>query len=161
MKTLFMESHLPMPRSEVFSFFADAANLARITPKELGFVILTPQPIAMAVGTLIDYKILLWGFPMRWRTRICRWEPEVAFADEQLRGPYKTWHHTHTFRDAPDGGTLMTDTVQFAMPLEPLSLLALPLIRWQLRRIFSFRDTAMRTALGLPLGAPATVQFHP
>lgn len=150
MHTLVMESHLPLPRSEVFPFFADAANLGRITPPELGFEILTPLPLAMGEGCLIDYRIRLWGLPMRWRTRICRWEPEESFADAQLRGPYRIWHHVHEFRDAPNGGTLMTDRVRFSLPFEPFSLLALPLVKLQLRRIFAHRDGAMRKALSLP-----------
>lgn len=150
MHSLTMISHLPIGRGEVFPFFADAANLARITPGELGFEILTALPIEMDVGTLIDYRIRLWGVPMRWRTRIDRWEPGTVFSDEQLRGPYRVWHHTHEFRDRPDGGTTMTDFVKFALPCEPFSALALPLVKFQLRHIFTLRDKAMRQALGLP-----------
>lgn len=160
MLTLVMESHLPLSRSEVFPFFADAANLGRITPPELGFEILTPLPLAMGEGCLIDYRIRLWGLPMRWRTRISRWEPGESFADEQVKGPYRIWHHVHEFRDAPQGGTLMTDRVRFALPLEPVSLLALPLVKLQLRRIFAHRDGAMRKALGLsPSPRPPHVAF--
>lgn len=150
MRTLVMESHLPLARSEVFPFFADASNLARITPSELGFEILSPLPTAMGEGCLIDYRIRLWGVPMDWRTRISKWDPERAFADEQLRGPYRAWHHAHEFRDAPDGGTVMTDRVRFALPFEPFSLPVLPLVKLQLRRIFRHRDSAVRSALGLP-----------
>jgi len=150
MRTLTMTTRLPGPPEEHFPFFADAANLARITPRELGFRILTPQPIAMAIGTLIDYRIGLWGLPMRWRTRIAVWDPPHRFADEQLRGPYARWFHVHGFAPDGQGGTVMTDSVEFALPLEPLSLVALPLIRWQLCRIFAHRDRALREALGLP-----------
>jgi len=150
MRTLSMTTRLPGTPESHFPFFADAQNLSRITPPEMGFRILTPSPIAMSVGTLIDYRIGLWGLPLRWRTRIAAWNPPYFFADEQLEGPYKRWFHTHTFSSDGEGGTIMTDSVEFALPLEPLSLLARPLVEWQLRRIFTYRDHALREALGLP-----------
>ncbi|MEN9307762.1 MAG: hypothetical protein RL173_1694 [Fibrobacterota bacterium] len=150
MHTLTMTTTLPgLPESH-FPFFADAQNLSRLTPPELGFRILTPSPIDMAAGTLIDYRIGLWGLPMRWRTRISSWEPPHSFADEQLKGPYKRWFHTHTFASDNNGGTLMTDSVEFALSLEPLSLVVFPLVAWQLRRIFNYRDRALRETLELP-----------
>jgi ligand-binding SRPBCC domain-containing protein len=134
---------VPRPRAEVFAFFADAHNLERITPPTLRFRILTAAPIALGAGTLIDYRLSLFGVPFRWRTRIEAYEPQVRFVDVQLRGPYRRWHHTHTFEDAP-GGTLMRDRVEYQLPLGPLGGLAHALlVRRQLRAIFDHRREAI------------------
>lgn len=139
---LVREQRIPEPLSRVFAFFADAANLERITPPELRFRIDTPLPVPMGVGTLIDYRLVLFGVPFRWRTRISQWEPGVGFVDEQLEGPYRLWVHRHDFAER-DGATQMVDRLDYALPLPPLGEAALPLVRRQLDRIFDFRAAAV------------------
>lgn len=137
---------LPVPRDDVFPFFAAAENLQRITPPELGFRIVTPLPVSMGVDVHIEYRLRLFGIPFGWRTRITEWSPPHAFTDEQEAGPYRTWIHSHLFETVA-GGTRMTDRVVFALPLGPLGAPALPLVRAQLRRIFTYRAGAIRRHL--------------
>lgn len=106
------EQWLPRPVEEVFAFFSEARNLEILTPPWLRFEVLTPAPITMRPGTLIDYRIRVHGLPIRWRTEIIEWNPPQRFVDVQLRGPYTLWHHTHTFEQR-DAGTLCRDQVRY------------------------------------------------
>lgn len=135
------DAWLPRPLDDVFSFFADAGNLERLTPWWLKFRIITPRPIDMRAGTIIDYRLRVRGVPIRWQSEITVWQPPHRFVDEQRRGPYRVWIHEHTFADEA-GGTRARDRVEYAVPGGTLvhKLFVGP----DLRRIFSYRGEAMR-----------------
>jgi ligand-binding SRPBCC domain-containing protein len=147
---------LPLAIGEVFPFFSDVSNLERITPPELCFQILTPQPIAMGEGRLIDLRLRLLRIPFGWQTRIALWNPPHQFVDEQLRGPYRLWIHTHSFSEE-NGSTTIADEVQYQLPLWPIGEVARPLVRAQLQRIFLYREEATRAALLGPGGSSAPI----
>jgi len=130
---------IDLPRETVFDFFSRAENLQKITPPELDFHIVTPGPVVIEKGTIIDYKLKLHGFPMTWRSEITVWEPPSEFADTQLSGPYKQWIHTHRFIEPEPGKTLMEDEVRYRLPFEPLGDLAQFFVERQLRYIFGHR----------------------
>lgn len=143
---------VPRRREDLFPFFADAANLNLLTPPWLDFRILTPLPIPMGQGTLIDYRIGLKGVPMRWRTLISVWEPPVRFVDEQLSGPYALWRHEHRFEESA-GGTLCVDRVEYAHWGGPIAQALM--VKPDLTRIFAYRSDRMRSLFGSDVvGAP-------
>lgn len=149
-KTWQLRSSLWVPHTPdvVFPFFAEAKNLQALTPPWLSFEILTPQPFSLQQGTLIDYRITVRGFRMRWRTRIASFEPSRRFVDEQIRGPYSVWHHTHTFT-AQDGGTLLTDTVVMRPKGGLLAGLVFSMfVRKDVERIFRYRLQRMAELFG-------------
>ncbi len=143
MHVLEREQVLPGERDSVFAFFADAFNLEAITPPWLGFRVVTPGPIEMGPGTLIEYRLALHRIPVRWLTRIEIWEPGRRFVDTQVRGPYRLWRHTHLFEEHPEG-TLVRDSVSYEIPGGPLGELAERLfVRRDLARIFDHRRLAV------------------
>ena len=141
------ELWLPLPPEKLFPFFADAANLDAITPPWLNFRIVTPGPVDMREGALIDYRLRVRGLPLRWRTRINAWEPPHRFEDEQLRGPYRQWIHEHTF-EARDGGTLARDRVRYAVPLD--WLVHDWLVRPDIEKIFRHRSEMLKRRFAAP-----------
>jgi len=140
------ELWLPVPREKVFPFFADARNLETITPPWLNFKILTRGEIPMRVGTLIDYQIRIHGFPVGWRTEITGWNPPCSFCDEQIRGPYRRWRHTHTFEET-NGGTHCHDEVIYAVPGG--ALVNRLFVRRDVEKIFAYRAQALKKYFGL------------
>lgn len=147
------ETWLPVPRDRVFAFFAAAENLELLTPHWLQFEILSARPIAMRAGALIDYRIRLHHVPLRWRTEIQVWDPPRMFVDSQLRGPYRTWIHTHRFTEHA-AGTLVEDDVEFRV-------LGGRAIAWfvirDLRRIFTYRHQALLRTFGLSTSTPVEI----
>lgn len=138
--TLQREQRLPGTPEEVFDLFADARNLEAITPPLLRFEVITPGAVTMRVGALITYRLHLHGVPISWLTSIQDWDPPHRFIDQQVRGPFALWHHTHElFPSGPDG-TRMRDTVRYAIGYGPLGELAhRVLVRRDLETIFDFR----------------------
>ncbi len=141
------EQFFPNPIEEVFDFFGDAGNLEDITPPWLKFHVVTPQPILMQAGTLIDYTLRLHMIPIKWKTEIAVWERPYRFVDRQLKGPYKKWHHTHTFTKV-DGGTQVCDHVEYDVPGGRLANWLL--VENDVRRIFQYRFDAMQRIFIVP-----------
>jgi ligand-binding SRPBCC domain-containing protein len=150
--TLHSELWLPRPIAEIFAFFAEAGNLEELTPPFLKFEVVTPAPIVLRPGALIDYRIRVHGLPIRWRTEIVEWDPPRRFVDVQLKGPYTLWHHTHSFEER-DGGTLCLDDVRYR-PFGGALINAL-FVRRDVDRIFQFRRERLLELFGSRVQNPA------
>ncbi len=147
----FMKSHffysetiINRPINEVFDFFSKAENLNRLTPDELEFKILTPLPLQMRKGALIDYQIRLSKIPFKWKTEITVWNPPFSFIDRQVKGPYRIWIHEHSFLDNGNQ-TKMIDRVEFLSPggiLEPIINKAF--VESRVKEIFSYREKRLK-----------------
>ena len=147
---LHREQLVPRSLGEVFSFFADAWNLERITPPWLNFHVVTPGPIELKAGARIDYRLRIHGVPLRWRTEITDWRPNERFVDQQMRGPYRLWRHLHLFRETPKG-VWMTDVVHYILPLNVLgSIVHRLFVRRDLDCIFDYRARVIAELFSTP-----------
>jgi ligand-binding SRPBCC domain-containing protein len=133
------EQWVAASRDEVFTFFSSAENLEAITPPWLHFQVTTPSPITIHQGTIIDYRLRIHGIPLRWQSAISTWEPPHRFVDEQRRGPYTRWVHTHTFVEEC-GGTTIRDSVDFDVPF---AIVSKWFVQRDVRAIFAFRQSAL------------------
>lgn len=138
-QTLLRKQRFPLTVSEVFTFFEAPENLALITPRWLDFRMLTPSPVVMKEGALIDYTIRWGTFPIRWTSLITEYQRPYRFVDVQIKGPYSLWHHTHSFVEK-DGWTEMMDEVRYVLPFGMFGSVAHALlVRTQLNGIFDYR----------------------
>ena len=142
--TLSTELLIEKPIDEVFSYFSNAHNLVEITPSRMKLVVLTPPPIEMQIGTLIDYRLKLKGIPIRWQSEITEWNPPHKFVDEQRKGPYRVWIHTHIFHEA-EQGTIVRDRVEYAVLGG--QIVDKLLVRPDLQRIFEYRSKRLQEIL--------------
>lgn len=144
---LIREQWLPTPIDEAFAFFSRPENLEEITPPWLGFrIVKTDQQLH--TGSLIEYKLRVRGFPMRWSSEIAVWEPPYRFVDNQLRGPYRVWYHEHTFA-SENGGTRIGDHVDYALPFGIIGEVAhTVMVRRDVENIFKFRKQRLEELLG-------------
>ena len=148
MYRLFRQQHLPVKLEDAFAFFEDATNLEIITPEFLNFRITSELPIEMCEGQLIDYRLRLFGVPISWTTKIVEYQPPFHFCDMQIRGPYNHWFHRHEFKQTNDG-TLMTDVVDYQIPLGVLGKIARRMfVQKTLKRIFDYRCEQIHRVLG-------------
>jgi len=137
---LYREQTLPISKTEAWEFFSTPRNLEQLTPKEIGFKILTCSHEKMVEGQIISYKVnvfpLIW---IHWVTEITYVSEGEYFIDDQRSGPYAMWHHRHTFKQT-EAGVLMQDEVHYAMPFGILGQLMHKLfIGKKLQRIFDYR----------------------
>lgn len=138
---LYREQQLKCDLATAWSFFSDPENLSKITPKDMGFVVLTKNTNeAIYEGMEIDYTVSpLLGIPMKWKTYILKVDLQKSFTDFQAKGPYKLWNHYHEFIPN-EKGVLMKDTVDYELPFGFLGTIAhFLLVKNKLNEIFNYR----------------------
>jgi ligand-binding SRPBCC domain-containing protein len=143
----FSTVHLHRPLPEIFAFFSEVRNLEVLTPPELQLRVLGPEDVVAGAGAEVDLRMTVHGLPIRWRSRLVRWDPPSGFVDEQVSGPYSIWHHTHSFTDEGDR-VRMDDEVLYRLPLWPLGELAAPWVSRELDRVFSYRRARILEIFG-------------
>jgi len=143
------------PLEDVFEFFSEPRNLAKITPPSLGFAIVSCPDRRLEAGDRIVYTIRILGIRIRWVTRITEWVDGKRFADLQEKGPYRYWLHTHEFAPTPEG-VAMIDTVTYELPLGRVGqLFGGGFVRRQVAAIFDYREATIAATFGVSTNAGA------
>lgn len=147
--TLQQEQFLPISPEAAWEFFSSPKNLDEITPPDVGFETTSDAGERLYEGQIITYRIKLApGLWMPWVTEIKGVDAGRSFIDEQRFGPYKFWHHRHTFEAVP-GGTLMRDLVHYGLPFGPFGSIAHGLfVGAKLKLIFDFRKQELTRKFG-------------
>lgn len=138
--------HLPITLEEAWEFFSSPNNLAKITPPDMGFIITSDKKDGekMYAGQIITYIIKpMLGIPVKWMTEITHVKEGEYFIDEQRFGPYKLWHHRHSFKKTVNG-VEMNDEVNYVLPMGILGTIAHKLfIRKRIEYIFEYRTQVL------------------
>ncbi|MEP6468023.1 MAG: SRPBCC family protein, partial [Parafilimonas sp.] len=141
---------IPVDINTAWDFFSKPGNLNAITPKKLGFKIISAyHEEEMYAGQIIEYTVKpLLGVPLYWMTEITHVKDKIYFIDEQRFGPYSLWHHQHHFKQVGDG-IEMTDLVHYKLPFWFIGDVAnAVLVKNQLTEIFQFRHKAVEEKFG-------------
>lgn len=149
LRRLERRQRLPLAQSAAWEFFADPANLARITPPNLGFEVTSPLPERMYAGMVVTYRVRPFGnLGVPWVTEITQVREPEFFVDEQRSGPYRFWHHQHHFAAVADG-IEMTDLVHYQLPYGWLGdLLAGSAVERRVTAIFAHRQQVLAQLFG-------------
>jgi len=142
--------NIPISVSEAWDFFSKPDNLAKITPEYMNFKILSKSDAGeMYPGMFITYTVSpLFHLSLNWATEITQIKQHKYFIDNQVKGPYKIWHHEHHFK-AIDGGTEMRDVLFYDMPYGFLGRLVHKLfIQKRVEEIFEFRERKIKELFG-------------
>lgn len=146
MRTFERKQFLAISIDQAWEFISNPRNLARITPPSLDFRIVSDVPERVHEGLVIEYRVKpLLGIPVKWVSVINNIQEPYMFTDEQLKGPYSYWKHTHILKEGP-GGVWMEDKIMYQPPLDGIfpwtnDRVVLP----QLKKIFDFRAQTLKS----------------
>jgi len=140
---------LPLRLEDAWDFFSRPENLARITPRDLGFEVTSGLPERMYAGMIVSYRVRpLAGVGVAWITEITHVNEPHFFVDEQRSGPYRFWHHQHHFESLASG-IRMTDLVHYQLPFGwPGHLLCGRMVADRLEKIFAYRSQVLSRLFG-------------
>ncbi len=144
MRNLRFTQTLPIPLEEAWAFFSDPANLEKITPDDMAFIVTSQVPDKVYEGLMITYKVSpLFGIKLNWCTEITHVKPGEFFVDEQRLGPFRIWHHEHHFKQV-DGGVEMLDILTYHVGWGFIGAIAdWMIVRNKVQQIFSHREKVL------------------
>ena len=147
--TLHVKQKLPIDKDKAWDFLSSPKNLAKITPKSMGFKIISGADRKTYAGQIIQYKVVpMLGIATKWVSEITHLKEGKYFVDEQLYGPYAMWHHKHFVKEI-ENGVELEDLIHYKLPLGILGRLIHPiLVKPQLKKIFKYREKKLVELFG-------------
>ena len=145
---------LPVAPTEAFDFFRDPSNLVPLAPPLLKLRLVAPFPKSIGRGTLVEYRLRLFRFRLRWVVLTTDFDPPRTIGDELVHGPFASWKGRRDFRRVR-GGTEVTDTARYGMRFGVFGrMLHAMAVREQLEDIFTYRAARIQAAFGSPVVKP-------
>jgi ligand-binding SRPBCC domain-containing protein len=96
-------------------------------------------PCNLKLGDRVRLKVFMHHLPFFWESSITEYQPNTIFVDITKHSPFALWKHYHIF-EPRDGGTLMTDRVEYKLPFSILGEIANHVfVKSELECIFSAR----------------------
>lgn len=145
MYTITAKQFVALSPEKAWDFFSQPSNLKELTPPEMNMRMLNEQQLEMYPGMIISYKVSpLLGISLPWSSEITQVKKGEYFIDSMIEGPFKIWHHQHFFKGV-EGGTEITDIVNYQVPLGILGKLFHPLIvKQRVAGIFEYRNKRIK-----------------
>tara|TARA_A100001037_G_scaffold210093_1_gene188291 strand:- start:1710 stop:3104 length:1395 start_codon:yes stop_codon:yes gene_type:complete len=128
-----------------FKWHAAKGAFARLNPPFAPVEILEePDELKAGAEVLIRVPTPLPFFGIKWRLTHPEYVEGEYFRDTQVKGPFKSWEHTHNFKDLDKNTSEMKDVLKFALPLGILGrIFGAPIVKKQLSALFNYRHTIL------------------
>jgi uncharacterized protein (TIGR01777 family) len=135
------QNHIKAPVEDVFQWHARPGALERLSPPWDPLEVIQKGP-GIDTGTRVEMNMKAGPLPvkMRWVAQHTKYEENRMFQDRQIKGPFKSWVHTHTFETGEQGSTILEDRIDFTLPFHPWgNLFGGRSVLKKLERIFRYR----------------------
>lgn len=142
------QSVIAAPPEVVFTWHEQPGAVEKLTPPWEHVEVLQRLTSGLQIGSRVVFKVFTGPFWRLWVAEHIVYEPPNLFADIQRQGPFAYWRHNHRFEATEQGTTLMTDEIEYALPLGWLGeLVAGDFTRNKLRRMFDYRHDVVARKL--------------
>ena len=141
------ETHLENTIEEAFEWHERKGAFRRLMPPwELAEEVRADDNLKE--GSQRIFKFPMGPVKMSWVAQHTAYNPPHSFEDIMLKGPFKSWHHTHSFEVTSDGNVMIHDKVNYKLPLGFLgNFVAGRMIKKRLSRMFTAREIRLERDL--------------
>lgn len=141
------ESKISAPAADVFSYHERSSALQRLSPPWEPIRVLEKNG-GIRVGDTVSIQMNMGPFKATWKAKHIEYEENRQFVDLQVKGPFKYWKHTHSFRSINPLETNLKDTVRLELPFGAYGhALGYSKVRKKLNQLFTYRHITTQNDL--------------